>query len=237
MLDEQIGRMLRDSRSRALIDNFASRWLELSKLSGVVLDTDLFSEFDENLREAMAQETKLFVADQLSRDRSVLGASDRRLHVLERAAGEALRHSPDLWQPLSPRHAVRRPTRRAAWARQHLNGYFLSEPHIGRDAWQMGAGQPAWCASAPAAARCTGVEGAWVGGPASIAARSNGDPPQEPRLRDLPRADGSDRLRAGEFRCRWNMADRHQTVRQSTHRRHCPTARVSKVSQGCDRCS
>ena len=72
MLDQQVGRMLRDSRSKALIDNFASRWLELSKLSGVVLDTDLFSEFDENLRDAMAQETKLFVADQLSRDRSVL---------------------------------------------------------------------------------------------------------------------------------------------------------------------
>ena len=72
VLDNQVGRMLRDSRSKALIDNFASRWLELSKLSGVVLDTDLFSEFDENLREAMAQETKLFVADQLNRDRSVL---------------------------------------------------------------------------------------------------------------------------------------------------------------------
>ena len=72
VLVQQVGRMLRDPRSKALIDNFASRWLELGKLSGVVLDTDLFSEFDENLREAMAQETKLFVADQLSRDRSVL---------------------------------------------------------------------------------------------------------------------------------------------------------------------
>jgi mono/diheme cytochrome c family protein len=72
VLDQQVRRMLHDQRATALVDNFATRWLELNKLSGVVLDTDLFSEFDENLREAMAQETKLFVADQLRGDRSVV---------------------------------------------------------------------------------------------------------------------------------------------------------------------
>jgi mono/diheme cytochrome c family protein len=72
VLDQQVSRMLRDSRSRALVDNFVTRWLELSKLSGVVLDTDLYSEFDENLRDAMAQETKLFVEDQLRENRSVI---------------------------------------------------------------------------------------------------------------------------------------------------------------------
>jgi hypothetical protein len=72
VLDQQVRRMLRDARSKALVDNFATRWLELSKLPAVVLDTDLFSEFEENLRDAMAQETKLFVADQLRADRSVV---------------------------------------------------------------------------------------------------------------------------------------------------------------------
>ena len=72
VLDQQVRRMLRDARSKALVDNFATRWLELSKLPAVVLDTDLFSDFEENLRDAMAQETKLFVADQLRADRSVL---------------------------------------------------------------------------------------------------------------------------------------------------------------------
>src|SRR2546426_999019 len=71
VLDQQVRRMLRDPRSRALVENFATRWLELSKLAGVVLDTDVYREFDENLREAMAQETKLFVADQIREDRSV----------------------------------------------------------------------------------------------------------------------------------------------------------------------
>jgi len=72
VLDAQVRRMLKDPRSSALVDNFATRWLELNKLAGVVLDTDLYDHFDENLRDAMAQETKLFVADQLRADRSVL---------------------------------------------------------------------------------------------------------------------------------------------------------------------
>jgi hypothetical protein len=71
VLEQQVRRMLRDPRSKALVDNFATRWLELSKLTGVVLDTDAYREFDENLRDAMAQETKLFVADQIREDRGV----------------------------------------------------------------------------------------------------------------------------------------------------------------------
>ncbi len=71
-LERQVGRMLRDPRSRALVDGFASRWLELTKLSGAVPDTELYPEFDENLREAMEQETKLFIADQMRANRGVM---------------------------------------------------------------------------------------------------------------------------------------------------------------------
>ena len=53
--------MLTDRRSRALIDNFVSQWLTFGKLSGVVPDVDAYPEFDENLREAFRQETRLFV--------------------------------------------------------------------------------------------------------------------------------------------------------------------------------
>jgi hypothetical protein len=71
VLDQQVQRMLHDPRSRALVDGFASRWLGLSKLAGIVPDPDLYREFDENLRDAMAQETQIFVASQLREDRSV----------------------------------------------------------------------------------------------------------------------------------------------------------------------
>ncbi len=72
VLERQVGRMLRDRRSEALVDNFAMQWLQLERLAGVVPDADEFPEFDENLRAAMQQETRLFVASQLHDDRSVI---------------------------------------------------------------------------------------------------------------------------------------------------------------------
>ena len=61
-----------DSRSQALVDNFANQWLKLGKIAGVVPDVDEFPDFDENLREAMRQETRLFIGSQLREDRSVM---------------------------------------------------------------------------------------------------------------------------------------------------------------------
>ena len=72
VLEQQVRRMLADPRSRALVDNFFDQWLQMSKLTGLVPDVDAFPDFDENLREAMHQETGEFVANQLREDRSVL---------------------------------------------------------------------------------------------------------------------------------------------------------------------
>jgi mono/diheme cytochrome c family protein len=71
VLDQHVRRMLRDSRARALVDNFAMQWLKLGKIAGVVPDVDAFPDFDENLRDAMLQETRLFIGSQLREDRSV----------------------------------------------------------------------------------------------------------------------------------------------------------------------
>jgi hypothetical protein len=71
VLEQQVRRMLADRRSQALVDNFASQWLTIGKLSGVVPDVDAYPEFDENLREAFRQETRLFVGAQLREDRGV----------------------------------------------------------------------------------------------------------------------------------------------------------------------
>jgi mono/diheme cytochrome c family protein len=72
VLDAQVRRMLRDRRSRALVENFVNQWLQLGKLKSVVPDADAYPEFDENLRDAMRAETELFVEDQLREDRSVV---------------------------------------------------------------------------------------------------------------------------------------------------------------------
>ncbi|MEE2638020.1 MAG: DUF1592 domain-containing protein, partial [Acidobacteriota bacterium] len=70
-LERQIQRMLSDPRATALVDNFATQWLQLGRVRGVIPDVDLFYEFDENLRADMERETLLFLESQIRGDRPV----------------------------------------------------------------------------------------------------------------------------------------------------------------------
>ena len=71
-LEKQVGRMLADRRASALVDNFVAQWLQLGKLASAAPDAEVYPEFDENLRIAMREETKAFVADQLRSDRGIV---------------------------------------------------------------------------------------------------------------------------------------------------------------------
>ncbi|MCY4662033.1 MAG: DUF1592 domain-containing protein [Acidobacteria bacterium] len=71
-LERQVRRMLADPRATALVDNFASQWLQLRRIRGVAPDTDVFYDFDENLRADMERETALFLESQLREDRGLL---------------------------------------------------------------------------------------------------------------------------------------------------------------------
>jgi len=71
ILEQQVRRMLADSRSEALIDNFVGQWLYLRNMEKVAPDPEAFLEFDENLRNAFAQETRLFLESMLREDRPV----------------------------------------------------------------------------------------------------------------------------------------------------------------------
>jgi len=71
VLQGHVRRMLADPRARALVDSFALQWLKVGKVAGVVPDVDAFPDFDENLRRAMLEETRVFVADQIDSDRPV----------------------------------------------------------------------------------------------------------------------------------------------------------------------
>ena len=63
--------MLADSRSDALVENFAAQWLFLRNLPAVTPDPRQFPDFDERLRDAMRRETELFVEDIIREDRPV----------------------------------------------------------------------------------------------------------------------------------------------------------------------
>ena len=71
-LEQQVRRMLADTRSRALVVNFADQWLYLRNLASVTPDMRLFPDFDDNLRQAFRQETELLFESVMRDDRSVL---------------------------------------------------------------------------------------------------------------------------------------------------------------------
>lgn len=76
VLDAQVRRMLADPRADALITNFAGQWLFLRNLKNIAPDVQSFPDFDDNLRQAMRQETEMFVGSILRADRSALDLLD-----------------------------------------------------------------------------------------------------------------------------------------------------------------
>jgi hypothetical protein len=76
VLEQQVGRMLDDPKSQALVDNFAGQWLYLRNLQLSRPDPDAFPEFDESLRQAFRTETSLFFQNVFREDHSVLELLD-----------------------------------------------------------------------------------------------------------------------------------------------------------------
>ena len=72
VLERQVRRMLRDSRSESLVTNFAEQWLFVRDIEAKQPDGLIFQDFDETLRDAMRKETDLFIDSVLREDRSVL---------------------------------------------------------------------------------------------------------------------------------------------------------------------
>ncbi|HUF71607.1 MAG TPA: DUF1592 domain-containing protein [Gammaproteobacteria bacterium] len=72
-LEREVARMLADEKSSALVENFAAQWLFLRELESVTPDAERFTE---NLRDAMARESKLLFETVLREDLSALRLLD-----------------------------------------------------------------------------------------------------------------------------------------------------------------
>ena len=70
--DRQVLRLLKDPKSRALVDNFAGQWLQIRNLRIATPDAKEFPAFDDELRADMEQETERFFENIIRADRSVL---------------------------------------------------------------------------------------------------------------------------------------------------------------------
>src|SRR5439155_27296631 len=64
--------MLNDPRSHELVKNFAGQWLQLRNLPSAAPVTQMFPDFDDNLRQAFRTETEMFFQSIVREDRNVL---------------------------------------------------------------------------------------------------------------------------------------------------------------------
>lgn len=70
-LRAQVERMLKDERSKAMVNNFAAQWLFLRDVDVKEPDLFLFRDFDEGLRHSFNRETELFLDSVLRENRPV----------------------------------------------------------------------------------------------------------------------------------------------------------------------
>ena len=67
VLEAQVRRMLADQRARALVDNFAGQWLQLRNVRNVQPNSDLFPDFDDNLRQAFKTRDRALLREHRAR--------------------------------------------------------------------------------------------------------------------------------------------------------------------------
>src|SRR5262245_33371602 len=72
VLEQQVRRMIADSRSDALVSNFAQQLLYLRNLPATTPDGIFYPNWDDELRQSLKQESELFFDSIMREDRSVL---------------------------------------------------------------------------------------------------------------------------------------------------------------------
>jgi hypothetical protein len=72
VLAQQVRRLLADSRSDAFVRNFTGQWLQLRNLKRIIPNSEIFPDFDDNLRQAFERETELFFRSIVREDRDAL---------------------------------------------------------------------------------------------------------------------------------------------------------------------
>jgi hypothetical protein len=72
VLEQQIRRMLVDSRTHELVKNFAGQWLQLRVMQSSTPEGIDYPDFDDNLRQAFRTEAEMFFESIVREDRSIM---------------------------------------------------------------------------------------------------------------------------------------------------------------------
>jgi Protein of unknown function (DUF1592)/Protein of unknown function (DUF1588)/Protein of unknown function (DUF1585)/Protein of unknown function (DUF1587)/Protein of unknown function (DUF1595)/Planctomycete cytochrome C len=72
VLEQQVARMLADSRAETLASNFAFQWLGLGELEGLAPDPAIFADVDRRIREHFVTEAEMFVDSIFRSERSIV---------------------------------------------------------------------------------------------------------------------------------------------------------------------
>jgi Protein of unknown function (DUF1592)/Protein of unknown function (DUF1588)/Protein of unknown function (DUF1587)/Protein of unknown function (DUF1585)/Protein of unknown function (DUF1595)/Planctomycete cytochrome C len=82
VIEAQARRMLKDTKSQALAENFTGQWLRVRDFATHVTDAKHFPQFTPTLRQAMLDETNLFIGDLFRSDRPIMDLLDARYTYL-----------------------------------------------------------------------------------------------------------------------------------------------------------
>ncbi len=82
VLDAQVKRMIADSKSSALAENFVGQWLEIRSLDAMQPDAKKFPEWNADLKEAMRTETSMFFASVIRDNRPITDLIDGKYTYL-----------------------------------------------------------------------------------------------------------------------------------------------------------
>ncbi len=143
--------MLADPKASALVDNFASQWLQLRQLASAQPQG---REFDDNLREAFAEEARLMFGSILREDRSILDLLDADYTFVNERAGAPLRNRRRRGRSVPPCHLVEgQPATGLAGQRRGADRHVGRQSNIARDSRRVGAGERARRSTVAATAR------------------------------------------------------------------------------------
>ena len=205
--EAQVARMLADPKAGALVDNFAGQWLYLRNLDGFVPNSVGFPNFDDNLRQGLTARDRALLREHRRGRPQRPRPDDGRLHVPERARREALWRARRLRAAL-PASRARRTRRR--WGLLGKGSVLMVSSHTDRTSpvvrgkWVLenvlGTPPPAPPADVPLLEEID-PEGVMTFRQKLEAHRAN------PACAGCHAIDGSDWLRAREFRCRGRLAD------------------------------